>query len=188
MRWKEHTIFAGEDVECIITFKNVAETTNTDGATAPQHPPHQRRASRTLPTTSNSESYFSIKSPSNPFFQNRRRSIAQSPLQKVHRPSASLSSPFGSSHSFPPSTHTPRLSQSQSVNHAHKRSVSILSIDSEGGSEKTPMPTQFQRSRPARGHGRSASLQVLPKKSAGSEDILSPGKKLHTSGLSLVCI
>ena len=25
VKWKEQTVFAGEDVECTITFKNVAE-------------------------------------------------------------------------------------------------------------------------------------------------------------------
>jgi hypothetical protein len=177
VRWKEHTVFAGEDVECIITFKNVADTANADNGSATQRPLHQRRASRTLPTASNLESHSPLKSPSNPFFHNRRRSIAQSPLQKTHQFSGSISSPFSSSHSFPPAIQTPRLIQAETANHSHKRSLSILSIDGDAGIEKTPALTQFQRQRSAWGHGRSASLQALPKRSAGSEDLHSPGKK-----------
>lgn len=174
VKWKEQTIFAGEDVECIITFKNVAENGTPDVSSGPQQPPHQRKASRSLNGSSNSDGYFALKSPQALFANGNRRSLPQTPRQKTfdrsHRASASLSSPLGVAHSFPPSS-----------GHKHKRSVSILSIESDGGNEKTPVPSQLSRSRPAWGHGRSASLQFLPRRSTGPEEIFSPGISKYQS-------
>lgn len=179
VRWKEQTIFAGEDVECIITFKNVAETSSPD-AHGPQHPVHQRKASRSITVGSQSDSYFSLKSPQNFFFNNHyhRRSLTLSPRNKTfdrsHRISSSLGSPFGAAHSFPPQSPS---TLGPGSNHKHKRSISILSIDSEGGGhDKTPATPQFNRARPARGHGRSASLQILPRRNDDNDaSFLSPG-------------
>ncbi|KAJ9209122.1 hypothetical protein DTO021D3_430 [Paecilomyces variotii] len=182
VKWKEQTIFAGEDVECIITFKNVAETSSPD-ANGPQHPVHQRRASRPITAGSQPDSYFSLKSPQSFFFNNNnnnRRSIAGSPRNKAfdrsHRVSSSLGSPFGAAHSFPPQSPS---NLGPGSNHKHKRSISILSIDSEGGgNDKTPVPPQLNRSRPAKGHGRSASLQILPRRNDDYEvSFSSPGRR-----------
>lgn len=169
MRWKDQTIFAGEDVECTITFKNVAETSSD-----PNHgeqPSHQRRQSR--PATAHSESLFSLKSP----FSQSRRAYPTSPSKKpFHRISSSLSSPWFGSHSFPPPStpSTPRNGPPPS--HKHKRSVSILSIDSEGPGEKAAGPAvPFNRPKPARGHGRSASVQVPPRRIEGFEDSFGKG-------------
>jgi hypothetical protein len=169
VKWKDQSIFAGEDVECTITFKNVAEK-NEDPGHAPTL--HQRKQSRT-PGTSHSDS-FSIRLPSNPFRSPNRRSYSIAPKNSpAHRFSSSVSSPLIGSHSFPPPS-TPRTGPPGG--HKHKRSISILSIDSEGGAstgagDKTPRtPSQLNHSRPTRGHGRSASLQVVPRRYEGYED------------------
>ncbi|KAL2008736.1 hypothetical protein VTN00DRAFT_6930 [Thermoascus crustaceus] len=174
VKWKEQTIFAGEDVECIITFKNVAESSTPEPNEA-QRTPHQRQSSRTITAGSTGDNYFSLKSPHNFFFNgNSRRSLPGSPRTKTfdrsHRPATSLGSPFLVSHSFPPLQSPSRLGYGQPSNHKHKRSVSILSIDSEGGNDKTPVPSHFSRPSPARGHGRSASLQVLPRRNEGYDE------------------
>ncbi|KAF7594070.1 hypothetical protein BBP40_010207 [Aspergillus hancockii] len=176
VKWKEQTIFAGEDVECTITFKNVAEG-NVDSNNSRQFSP-QRKHSRPGSSTPHSDSFFSLKSPRNLFSNpHRRSSTISSKRSPSHRVSSSLSSPLIGSHSFPPPT--PR--NGPPSDHKHKRSVSILSIDSEGGGERTPKTSsQFARSRPARGHGRSASLQVAPRRFEGYEDI-SPKGGLHTT-------
>jgi hypothetical protein len=83
-----------------------------------------------------------------------------------------LSSPLTGSHSFPP-LHTPsQLNNGPPNSHKHKRSVSILSIESDNGAalEKSPA-TQFSRSRPW-GHGRSASLQMPPSRSKELDEFL----------------
>lgn len=161
MKWKDQTIFAGEDVECTITFKNVAD--GTGEAKNGGHHSHQRKQSRAANVTPQSDSFFSLKSPL--FNTNRRSFPSRNPH---HRLSSSLSSPLIGSHSFPPPS-TPR--SASSYGHKHKRSVSILSIESEGGGDKTPRTSsQFNRPRPTRGHGRSASLQVVPRRYEGYED------------------
>lgn len=169
VKWKDQSIFAGEDVECTITFKNVAEK-GDDPGNAPT--PHSRRQSRSA-ITPRSDS-FSLRLPSNPFRNPNRRSYPTVPRKSpAHRISSSVSSPLIGSHSFPPPS-TPR--NGPSAGHKHKRSISILSIDSEGGNsntagDKTPRtPGQLNHSRPVRGHGRSASLQVVPRRYEGHED------------------
>ncbi|RAL17749.1 putative intracellular protein transport protein (Sat1) [Aspergillus homomorphus CBS 101889] len=163
--WKDQTIFAGEDVECTITFKNVAETNVEPHHGGPTS--HHRQTSRA--TSTHSESLFSLKSPHKFFFGPHRRSVSTIPKKSPsHRLSSSVSSPLIGSHSFPPPS-TPRNGSVASGK--HKRSVSILSIDSEGTGEPTPRTSsQFNRPRPVRGHGRAASLQVLPRRYEAYED------------------
>ncbi|KAL5051452.1 hypothetical protein BDW71DRAFT_193800 [Aspergillus fruticulosus] len=169
VKWKDQSIFAGEDVECTITFKNVAE--RSEDANNGQSP-HLRKQSRAA-VTPRSDS-FSLRLPSNPFRNPNRRSYPVSPRKSPsHRVSSSVSSPLIGSHSFPPPS-TPR--NGLSAGHKHKRSISILSIDSEGGissiaGDKSPRtPSQLTHSRPVRGHGRSASLQVVSRRYEGYED------------------
>ncbi|OJJ47133.1 hypothetical protein ASPZODRAFT_65701 [Penicilliopsis zonata CBS 506.65] len=200
VKWKDQTIFAGEDVECTITFKNVAEASGSPEASNGHEfhlsPQHQRRQSRTANGGgSNSESYFSLKSPHYPsFFSHARRSYPSSPRKtpaplnnnRTHRLSSSTGSPLGGSHSFPP-LHTPTTPRSwQLPGDRHKRSVSILSIDSEGGSERSPgLGPQFGRSNPVRGHGRSASVQVAPRRNDGlPQDNFTKAGRTPTRGLS----
>ncbi|RHZ64461.1 putative intracellular protein transport protein (Sat1) [Aspergillus thermomutatus] len=181
VKWKDQTIFSGEDVECIITFKNVAETdveTNNGGQFS-----HQRKQSRAgNAQASNSESYFSLKAPQNSLFSPHRRSFPVAPKKSPsHRISSSLSSPLIGSHSFPPPT--PR--NDRNPGHEHKRSVSILSIESEGTGDKTPRSSfQFNRSRPVKGHGRSASLQVVPRRYEGYEDGFAKAGRNTVRGIS----
>ncbi|KAE8131186.1 Rgp1-domain-containing protein [Aspergillus pseudotamarii] len=177
VKWKDQTIFAGEDVECTITFKNVVEG-NVESNNGRQLSP-QRKSSRPGSSTPHSDSFFSLKSPRNLFSNpNRRSSTTFSRRTPSHRVSSSLSSPLVGSHSFPPPS-TPRNGPPPS--HKHKRSISILSIDSEGGGDRTPKTSSpFNRSRPARGHGRSASLQVVPKRFEGYDDIF-PKSGRHTT-------
>ncbi|PWY71666.1 intracellular protein transport protein [Aspergillus heteromorphus CBS 117.55] len=178
VKWKEQTIFAGEDVECIITFKNVAET-NVEPRAGGQTL-HQRQPSRA--TSSHSESLFSLRSPQKFFFSPHRRSYPNIPKKSPsHRISSSVSSPLIGSHSFPP-TSSPRNGPPPSG--THKRSVSILSIDSEGTGEPTPRTSsQYSRSRPTWGHGRAASLQVLPRRNEFYEDSFAKAGRNSTRGI-----
>ncbi|KAJ6150518.1 hypothetical protein N7471_001717 [Penicillium samsonianum] len=169
VKWKDQTIFAGEDVECTITFKNVADT-GADANNAGEGGQHSRKVSRVANHTpnSNSESFFGFKSPQ-ALFSGRRSYSISSQRKPYHRTASSLSSPLVGSHSFPPNNgpSTPRAWQ---PGHNHKRSVSILSIDSEGQTDPSPSTHHYNRHQPARGHGRSASLQVLPRRNNSYED------------------
>lgn len=173
MRWRDQTIFAGEDVECTITFKNVAESSSD--VNHGEQLSHQRRQSR--PATAHSESFFSLKSP---FSQNRRTYPASPSKKPSHRISSSLNSPWFGSHSFPPPSTPSTPRHGPPSNHKHKRSVSILSIDSEGPGEKAAGPSiPYSRPKPARGHGRSASLQVPPRSVEGFDDSFTRGIPLY---------
>lgn len=179
VKWKEQTIFAGEDVECVITFKNVADAPG-DAANGPSTPQHGRRASRSLngiPSSGNNDGFFSVRSPASLFFGSKGRSAPQSPRRppdRSHRVSASLSSPLNGPNSYPP-LHTPPPRFDQSSGHRHKRSVSMLSIESDTGSAADKPSLSSPLGRPGhRAHGRSASVQILPRR--GPEDPpFSPG-------------
>ena len=168
-------------MECTITFKNVAEN-SSDSSNQPGST-HQRRPSRPATANAGSDSFFSLKSPVGLFSSHQsRRSYPFSPRKitadRSHRVSSSLSSPWGtSSHSFPPSYTPPTPRNGQSPNHKHKRSISILSIESDGGSDNPPTPSSpFSRYIPTRHHARSASLQVLPRRHDPYEDGSAKGR------------
>ncbi|EEH11546.1 RGP1 protein [Histoplasma capsulatum G186AR] len=160
VRWKEQTIFAGEDVECTITFKNVSPSGSSSDLSAASQK-HARRGSRPMNGVVNGGNYSPAKS-LNPFSFNNRRSATSSPrnrqsgFDRSHRSAASMSSPLSLSHSFPPIT--ANRNGIQIPGHKHKRSVSIISLEPE----KQGSPTVNQRM--GRAHSRSASFQVFSKK------------------------
>ncbi|KAF7714049.1 Uncharacterized protein PECH_004980 [Penicillium ucsense] len=168
VKWKDQNIFAGEDVECTITFKNVADSGSEAGHGGEAG--HQRKLSRSanLPTNSGSDSFFSLKSPQ-ALFSSRRSYSISSQRKPFHRTASSLNSAIPPSNSFPPIS-TPSTPRNWQPGHSHKRSVSILSIDSEGLPENIQSNQSHGRARPARGHGRSASLQVVPKRNESYDE------------------
>ena len=171
VKWKDQTIFAGEKVECTITFKNVAEQKSDVG---PGGEGHQRRVSRVAnhASNNNSDSFFGLKSPG--LFSGRRSfSISSQRRPPTHRMTSSLSLPPVASQSFPPANN-PSTPRGWQPGHSHKRSVSILSIDSEGQPDSSPSPN-YNRTRPPRGHGRSTSLQIAPRRNDSYDDSYKKG-------------
>jgi len=177
VKWKDQTIFAGEDVECTITFKNVADT-SADSNSIGGEGQHSRKGSRVAnhtATHSNSDSFFGFKSPQ-ALFSGRRSFSISSQRKPYHRTASSLSTPLAGSHSFPPNSgNNPSTPRTWQPGHSHKRSVSILSIDSEGQTDPSPSPHQYNR--PVRGHGRSASLQVPPRRNNSYEESHKKGRR-----------
>ncbi|OAX77024.1 hypothetical protein ACJ72_08682 [Emergomyces africanus] len=159
VRWKDQTIFAGEDVECSITFKNVTPSDSSTDLSASQK--HSRRGSRPMNGVINGGNYSPAKS-LNPFSFNTRRSGAPSPrnrqhgFDKSHRTAASMSSPLSLNHNFPSTTANDN--GVQAPGHKHKRSVSIISLEPE----KQGAPPVNQRA--GRTHARSASFQIFSKR------------------------
>lgn len=156
IQWREQTVFAGEDIECQITFKNVATTPAS--SKSPLHP-----------------------SGSNGFLQSPERhrrppsqikNSALSPRPAVpnrggHRSSLSLTVPPESVHSKQSEQWSRGTSRPGRGGEGHKRSVSIISM---GASESAVDEVASHGSlaerpgRGARGHGRSASLQIVPRR------------------------
>jgi hypothetical protein len=161
VHWKEPTVFAGEVIECQITFKNIS--------TAPAsslHPPDTNVTGSQRKSTS----HFRAGSPLNPH---------TGYAAKGHRSTASLNIPAASLRSqVSPNAWSPRSAlNSPREEERHKRSVSIISIGaSEGAFEEriNQHPSKGTR-RPSRGHGRSASLQTIPR-GLGINGGLSPGQ------------
>lgn len=157
VQWKDSTVFAGEDIECTITFKNVASPEGHDRS--PTRRPNgfamggerQRKLnvppvhSSTRPSVSRNSSFASQLPPSH---------------ARGHGPALSLYAPStagGRASAVPPSPAHGNNAGGQK----HARSVSIVSLGTDAGTELSHdrgVPIR----RPARGHGRSASLQVVP--------------------------
>ncbi|KAI0181483.1 Rgp1-domain-containing protein [Hypoxylon sp. FL1284] len=155
--WDDQTVFAGEDIKCQITFKNVAPTP------VQTRSPSQHRQSST-PIAERSRQPSPLLSP-----RSKPNNGLTPPLpSRGHRSTLSLTVPPTSSRlrGPPPQLQwAPAQPSPQRPGHAHKRSLSIVSIGSaatiEEQSHINSSPVRPQR--PSRGHGRSASLQISPR-------------------------
>jgi hypothetical protein len=157
VQWTDQTVFAGEDIECQITFKNVAS--NPPPPRTLLHPPANGFApggdrQRNLPVSQvRNSNGLNTRPP---------------PSVRGHRPTLSLTAPVGVGR--PPSVgswaggHTKALASGST----HKRSVSIISIGAsesaaDDGASQGNAGKASQRMPGA--HRRSASLQILPRRS-----------------------
>lgn len=161
VHWKEPTVFSGEDVECVITFKNIAElreeeeTPNKNANGTRPRVERQRTVTQstglTRPDLSRTPSLAGSRAPS---------------YSRGHRPSLSLSvipsqSPHGRTPSLGSVVHKPA--------HNHARSLSIMSLGSDATPVQLPRtsPPLVSSRKPGRGgHGRSASAHLVSRVSA----------------------
>ncbi|KAI0137268.1 Rgp1-domain-containing protein [Xylariales sp. AK1849] len=151
IHWNDQTVFAGEEIKCRITFKNVARPLN-------QHP-HQERQRQPSPL---------LGTPRKPNINNGLTPPV-SARGRGHRSTLSLNVPSSHTRSKSSST-TPWLPNQPAPtrpSHAHKRSLSIVSIGSAATEVEQPHSNGMRGApqRPGRGHGRSASLQISPRAS-----------------------
>ncbi|GAP83768.1 putative intracellular protein transport protein [Rosellinia necatrix] len=158
IKWDDQTVFAGEDIKCQITFKNVAAS---PGQLAPN--PRQPQSSPRADRTRQPSPLLSPRVASN-------NGLIPPPSARSHRSTLSLNVPStgsGLRNSVqqwpPPQSPAPVLPQKPS--HAHKRSLSIVSIGSSATVDDQGYNngSQARPQRPGRGHGRSASLQIIPR-------------------------
>ncbi|KAF1851706.1 Rgp1-domain-containing protein [Cucurbitaria berberidis CBS 394.84] len=178
VQWKDSTVFAGEDIECTITFKNVASPEGHDRSPVRKQNgfatggERQRKLlpvhSSTRPSVSHTSSFTSQLPP---------------PHLRGHRPALSLHA-----HSTAGERRSPIPLGAASGNNTsgknHGRSLSIISLGTDVGTEVSH-ERGIQIRRPTRGHGRSASLQVVPGR-PNSYPVASPGHRsaTHPSPLS----
>ncbi|KAG9737456.1 protein btn1, partial [Aureobasidium melanogenum] len=153
VQWKDSSVFAGEEIECIISFRNTCDDDDDQQApdnktTTSRHKPAQRQ--RTVTHSTQQLSTAPSVAPS----------VAGSRTPS-HRPTLSLTvyPPPTTAHARVPS-HAASNPTTTSARHAptHGRSLSIISMGSDKAATTSPMNS---RRPPARGHGRSASMQVL---------------------------
>ncbi len=156
--WIEQTVFAGEEIECQITFKNVA--------TAPAPSKASLHPSAANGFASGGERQR--KTATTQIKTNSTLSPRPSPPNRGHRTALSLSTPVGSGQlQSAPGSWNGEPSKASKDGSTHKRSVSIISIGaSEGGFDDQnshgSLPERPRRL--SRGHGRSASLQIVPRR------------------------
>jgi RAB6A-GEF complex partner protein 2 len=158
VQWTEQTVFAGEEIECQITFKNIATVP------APSKTSLHPSAANGLTSGGGRQR----KTPTAQIKTNSTLSPRPSPPNRGHRTALSLSTPAG--HTQPQSTagswngQPPKATKDGGT---HRRSVSIISIGaSEGGFDDLKSHGSLPE-RPrgmSRGHGRSASLQIVPRR------------------------
>jgi len=193
VRWHDQTVFAGEEVKCTITFKNVARLAGSPGnSSSSRLPPHHSRnppiAGAEQRQTSPNGAQHPSRSPS---------ALAPPQAGRGHRTTLSLSVPSAAATSrsragsVPWSPQTPQDSRPRngqatgtgsgnangngSLNtsgnpggrgngHSHKRSLSIVSMGAAAlGNEHQHNASSGKPQRPARGHARASSLQIVPR-------------------------
>ncbi|KAI1179688.1 Rgp1-domain-containing protein [Nemania sp. FL0916] len=164
IKWDDQTVFAGEDIRCQITFKNVAASPGQQ-----QRPPLQSSPKPDRP-----------RQPS-PLLSPRggtSNGLTPPSSARSHRSTLSLNVPSTGSRlrNSVPQWPPPQLPVSPPVpagapaqGHAHKRSLSIVSMGSNAAAVDDQVYSngpQTRPQRPTRGHGRSASLQIIPRAGA----------------------
>ena len=154
VQWKDSTVFAGEDIECTITFKNVAPPEGSDRSPV--------RKQNGYATGERQRKLLPVHSSTRPSISRNSSFASQLPPPHIrgHRPALSLQAPStagGLRSPVPPSAASGNIANGQK----HGRSVSIVSLGTDVGTEvghDRGVPIR----RPTRGHARSASLQVVP--------------------------
>jgi hypothetical protein len=166
VKWAEQTVFAGENIECQITFKNVAN----------------------IPSPSKHNAYSLAANASAGVERQRKSSPLHTVTPQTRNTAPQLQRP-------PPVTRGHRSTLSLNVSSAdlrsqrgtsswkdghvaaggedrgHRRSVSIMSIghnDNVNDDLASQSSLGTPSRRPSRGHARSASLQIVPRRSNGS--------------------
>lgn len=161
VQWKNLTVFAGEDIECTITFKNVALARSVRRSPSPSphsanYGSHRERWKETLPIRSanSSTSATHRKSPS---FSSFSQSHA-----RTHKQGSSISSANGIPKSPIIDVGDDISKTAAPGDNKHRRSVSIVSIRGQANDEI--QHGQLKKSgRLGHSHIRSASLHVMPR-------------------------
>ena len=159
VEWQRPTVFAGEDVVCCITFRNTSQPAGPWQSKPASFQSRGPTSSRLRPKTSASPpqttplSHTPLGSPS-------IRDQHFTPFAKKRVPSQAPAS----------TTDTPPSAAIKSANHKHRRSISIVSLGHDN------LPTDWPRhgqnttsTRLGRGHNRTTSLQVLPRRTSHVE-------------------
>jgi RAB6A-GEF complex partner protein 2 len=164
VQWSEQTVFAGEDIECQITFKNVAAVPN-----APRSSSHPSSLNGFAPGGGRERKSTPLQTPAAQGKNNISQNSRTAPSSRGHRSTLSLNVPVGSERSNPgPEPRNSGHGQVGTEERSHKRSVSIISlgISEDPGDEAITQRNVAEGSRrPSRGHVRASSLQIVPRRS-----------------------
>lgn len=158
VHWNNPTVFSGEDLECSIVFKNVA--------IPPDSPSEYSKRQQFI-----APSHTALSGVNTPTLPNARISRPRNP---GHRPTVSLDVPVSRAKVPGPGSWTHHPNGTPAYGQRHRRSVSIISLGGDLSAAREGVRSQGSGQvsaarRPVRDHTRSASLQVLPRWSAGTD-------------------
>jgi len=188
-------VFAGEKLECKITFKNISPP---PGSQRPHVPLHgSPKANGGFASGANGSALGSKAAPLQLPVTGSRSTTTSPRIPSArpvshHKPSLSLSVPVAKS---PVSPAPPVSAASSGKGHKHRRSISIVSLGSDVGIEcggrgqgdegiKSPSLVQGRQGRA--GHSRSASLQTMPRRSPGLVNGSTPNSGMMCSWVYLL--
>jgi RAB6A-GEF complex partner protein 2 len=165
VQWSEQTVFAGENVECQITFKNVAAVSN-----APRSLSHLGSLNGLTPGAGRERKSTPVQTPASQGKSDDVQNPRPAPVSRGHRSTLSLNVPVGSGRSNQgPGPKTIDHKDVGTEQRSHKRSVSIISlgISEVPGDEAVTHHNITEGSRrPSRGHARASSLQIAPRRTS----------------------
>jgi len=158
VQWTEQTVFAGEDIECQITFRNVAATPTPSKTLRPPVVNGLSSVGERQRKVSASHSRNGALSPRPGLPGKGHRSTLSLNVASVSVNSQSQAGSEAWNGSQP---------KGPSEAGTHKRSLSIISMgatESNAGDEASNASTIERSGGMSRGHGRSASLQIVPRR------------------------
>ncbi|KAL8734711.1 MAG: hypothetical protein Q9166_001367 [cf. Caloplaca sp. 2 TL-2023] len=176
VEWDRAAVFAGESIDCVITFRNVAQAPNSKRASTPtsyHSSPRER-------WKDNSAAH--VRSPASN--QPPLHSLGVT-VTKEHRKTPSRDSAWAAFPAVSKSNVNNDAGKQQNIrNGNHRRSVSIVSVSGDVVSSENPLHAVSASRRPGQSHSRAASLQILPGKSihGTNSDMHGKGSSVNMEG------
>jgi hypothetical protein len=179
VRFKESSVFAGEELECAITFKNVANEQYDGSPVDTRSGRHSRRVSLVEQSATTPRGSSAGWSKENPRLATAALHSTRNSLNRGHKATVSLSIPksFGAASGSPSMPYGEKAIMRPGPN--HRRSVSIISAGSGdiGDDYESQRAAQMpEKPRPELSHRRTSTLQAFPERSLGSHKDVLPGK------------
>ena len=163
VHWKNPTVFAGENIECTIIFKNIAlarsvRRSPSPNTHTPSHGSRRERWKDTLP----------IRSPNVTASTVHRKSPSLSGVSQSHTRTHKQALSLSSTNSFPKSpifdVHSTTSQDSYVGDIKHRRSVSIVSLHGDANKGNSLYGQLLNSGRSSHAHIRAASLHVMPRR------------------------
>lgn len=163
MEFWNRAVFAGEEVQCSITFKNIANLANSRDISAAN--PRQRSNSTTRDRWKEALPLHSPRPPHHKAVVPRHSPLpAHRPLRS-HRNANSISHPISAERGQSTLSSKETRQAVLGEQHGHKRALSIVSLGKaipQGDAHEPQAHSDRAFSKPGRKHTRAASIQVLP--------------------------
>ncbi|KAL8696253.1 MAG: hypothetical protein Q9224_002893 [Gallowayella concinna] len=156
VEWDRAAVFAGESIDCMITFKNVAEASypkRTTGQISSHNSPRERWKDHTA-------AHVRQQAPDRSPHHSSGTTFSKDHQKTPSHGSAWDTPSITSASNLEKDAHNDQIGTSR----RHRRSVSIVSISGGKTSSEQALYAIPAPKRPGQAHGRAASLQALPRK------------------------